>query len=205
MTEKFEVIGLNIINYLKYKTDTSERLDRLEKMLPECFTVDQFRDESQQMEERTFKYINDRLGDFQENLNSNRAELNEALVSFGKKTDDIQSETLWRIKDCEELLKVRVSDKYVNDALKSVEEKIMKFLNAGDEKVVERQVKAFKELGQTVNSNKTMLEEKLADMRKVISTYDLRIANLATIDRVQAIQTGYKDMKYNLERELEMI
>ncbi len=205
MTEKFEVIGLNIINYLKYKTDTSERLERLEKMLPKCFTVDQFRDESQQMEERTFKYINDRLGDFQENLNSNRAELNEALVSFGKKTDDIQSETLWRIKDCEELLKVRVSDKYVNDALKSVEEKIMKFLNAGDEKVVERQVKAFKELGQTVNSNKTMLEEKLADMRKVISTYDLRIANLATIDRVLAIQTGYKDMKYNLERELEMI
>lgn len=190
MTEKFEVIGLNIINYLKYKTDTSERLDRLEKMLPKCFTVDQFRDESQQMEERTFKYINDRLGDFQENLNSNRAELNEALASFGKKTDDIQSETLWRIKDCEELLKVRVSDKYVNDALKSVEEKIMKYLNAGDEKVVERQVKAFKELGQTVNSNKTMVEEKLADMRQVISTYDLRIANLATIDRVQAIQTG---------------
>jgi hypothetical protein len=35
-------------------------------------------------------------------------------------------------------LKVRVSDKFVNDALKSVEEKIMKILNAGDEKVVER-------------------------------------------------------------------
>jgi hypothetical protein len=46
MTEKFEVIGLNIINYLKFKTDTTERLDRLEKMMPKCFTVDQFRDES---------------------------------------------------------------------------------------------------------------------------------------------------------------
>ena len=45
MTEKFEVIGLNIINYLKFKTDTSDRLDRIEKMLPKCFTVDQFRDE----------------------------------------------------------------------------------------------------------------------------------------------------------------
>ena len=81
----------------------------------------------------------------------------------------------------------------------------MKILNAGDEKVVERQIKSFKELSQTVNSNKTMLEEKLSDMRKVQSTYDLRIANLATSDRVTAIQTGYKDMKYNLERELEMI
>jgi len=88
------------------------------------------------------------------------------------------------------LLKVRVSDKYVNDALKSVEEKIMKILNAGDEKVVERQAKAFKELGQIVNSNKTMFEEKIVDMRKVIGTYDVRIANLATMDRVQTIQTG---------------
>jgi len=83
-----------------------------------------------------------------------------------------------------------VSDKYVNDALKSVEEKIMKILNAGDEKVVERQAKAFKELGQIVNSNKTMFEEKIVDMRKVIGTYDVRIANLATMDRVQTIQTG---------------
>lgn len=50
-----------------------------------------------------------------------------------------------------------------------------------------------------------MFEEKIVDMRKVIGTYDVRIANLATMDRVQTIQTGQKDMKYNLERELEMI
>ena len=68
------------------------------------------------------------------------------MTDFGKKTDDIQQETLWRIKDCEELLKVRVSDKFVNDAIKSIEDKIMKILHAGDDKVVERQLKLFKEL-----------------------------------------------------------
>jgi len=81
----------------------------------------------------------------------------------------------------------------------------MKILHAGDEKVVERQAKAYKELGQQVKSNKTALEEKVDDMRKVMSTYDLRIANLATMERVTTIQTSYKDLKYNLERELEMI
>jgi len=40
MTEKFEVIGLNIINYLKFKSDTDERVNRLEKMIPKCFTTD---------------------------------------------------------------------------------------------------------------------------------------------------------------------
>jgi hypothetical protein len=43
MLEKFEVIGLNIINYLKFKTDATERIDRLEKMITKCFTTDQFR------------------------------------------------------------------------------------------------------------------------------------------------------------------
>ena len=48
------------------------------------------------------------------------------MTTFGKKTDDIQSETVWRIKDCEELLRARVSDKFVLDAIRSMEEKIGK-------------------------------------------------------------------------------
>lgn len=72
------------------------------------------------------KYINERLALFQENLNGHRAELNEAVTQFGKRVDDSKSETLWRIKDCEELLRSRVSDKYVNDAVKSIEEKIQR-------------------------------------------------------------------------------
>lgn len=43
---------------------------------------------------------------------------------FTKRVDDNQSETLWRIKDCEELLRSRVSDKYVNDSLKALEDKL---------------------------------------------------------------------------------
>ena len=70
------------------------------------------------------KYINERLGLFQENLNKNREELNEAVILFGKRVDDSKSETLWRIKDCEDLLRSRVSDKYVTDAIKSLDEKL---------------------------------------------------------------------------------
>jgi hypothetical protein len=81
------------------------------------------------MEQRTMKYINERLALFQENLNAYRTELNEAVVGFGKKTDDAKGETLWRIKDCEELLRSRVSDKYVDDAVKSLNEQISRQLS----------------------------------------------------------------------------
>jgi hypothetical protein len=46
------------------------------------------------------------------------------MTFFEKKVNDVEAETRWRIKDCEELLKSRVSDKYVNDAIKALDEKI---------------------------------------------------------------------------------
>ena len=57
--DKIEIVGLNIINYHKHKNDTNERLDQLEKMMPKCFTIDQFREESQLMETRILKYTNE--------------------------------------------------------------------------------------------------------------------------------------------------
>jgi len=36
-------------------------------------------------------------------------------------------------------------------------------------------------------------------------TYDGKLANLASIDKLNTVQTGYKDMKYNFERELELL
>ena len=46
MQEKMEVIGLNILNYMKFKSETDDRVTKLEKMIPKCFTTDQFREES---------------------------------------------------------------------------------------------------------------------------------------------------------------
>ena len=36
-------------------------------------------------------------------------------------------------------------------------------------------------------------------------TYDGKLANLASIEKLNTVQTGYKDMKYNFERELELL
>lgn len=64
--------------------------------------------------------------------------------------NDNASETLWKIKDCEELLRSRVSDKYVNDSIKSLDEKISKLVNFNDEKLIDRMEKSFKENGQKI-------------------------------------------------------
>ena len=55
------------------------------------------------------------------------------MTAFGKTTDDVQSETLWRIKECEELLRNRVSEKCVMDAIHSSAETIKKQINHVDD------------------------------------------------------------------------
>lgn len=64
MMDKIEVIGLNIINFHKHRSETNDRLEKLEKLIPKCFTIDQFREESQLMETRILKYTNEQLGTF---------------------------------------------------------------------------------------------------------------------------------------------
>ena len=38
-----------------------------------------------------------------------------------------------------------------------------------------------------------------------MASYDARLSNLASMASVEKVQQGYKDMKYNFERELELI
>lgn len=120
-------------------------------------------------------YVNEKLGNFQENLNKIKTELTDAITFFEKKVNDNQSATLWRIKDCEELLRSRVSDKYVNDAVKAVEDKLTKISQFQEEKQLERLEKTFKELGSRIITTNNFFNEKFEDLRKVVTTYDSRI------------------------------
>jgi hypothetical protein len=46
------------------------------------------------------------------------------MVKFEETVNKNEKETLWRIKDCEELLKSRVSEKFVSDTIKIVDRRL---------------------------------------------------------------------------------
>jgi protein tyrosine/serine phosphatase len=87
---------------------------------------------------------------------------------------------LWRIKECEELLRNRVSEKFVMDALHSLDEKIKNQINYNNEKNIERLEKSFKELGARVTQTNQFFNDKLDDIRKIMASYDARLSNVAT-------------------------
>lgn len=54
------------------------------------------------------------------------ARFNGKISHFENRVNEVEKNTLWKIKDCEELLKLRVNDEYVIDAVKALEDKLLR-------------------------------------------------------------------------------
>jgi len=48
------------------------------------------------------------------------------MDGLDKKIDEVEKSTTWRIRDCEDLLRSRINDTYVDDSIRLLEERLMK-------------------------------------------------------------------------------
>ena len=53
-------------------------------------------------EDRIIEFLRENMTTFQKQLDSQKAELTDLKINFGKKVDNYQSEVLWRIQNAEE-------------------------------------------------------------------------------------------------------
>ena len=65
------------------------------------------------------KEVDKRLADFEKRINNK-------VQPLEKKIGEVEQDTLWKIKDCENLLKTRVNTQFVMDAMKTAEDKIFR-------------------------------------------------------------------------------
>ena len=107
------------------------------------------------------------------------------IQDTSEKLDKTEKDTLWVIRDCQALLKTRVSDVFVNEGLQAVRESYQKELAYMEKKQIDRLEKSFQELGQRIIVQTQHSDEKFRDVHKVVSAYDHKFKNLATIDKVQ--------------------
>ena len=63
------------------------------------------------------KILNERISTTENKLQVKIDRLEEKLL-------EVEKHTLWKIKDCEDLLKSRINDTYVDDSIRKLEEKL---------------------------------------------------------------------------------
>jgi len=77
----------------------------------------------------------------------------------------------------------------VLDSIKTLDEKIGKTIIFHDDKNVERLEKSFKELGNRIIVTNNFVNDKFDDMRKQMTSFDIKLSNVATIEKLNNLQS----------------
>lgn len=67
------------------------------------------------------EFVTEQLGILQESLNQHKEQIKKTEVRFEEKVNNNQKDTLWKIKETEELMKQRISEVKVNDMCQKLE------------------------------------------------------------------------------------
>ena len=104
---------------------------------------------------------------------------------------------LWRIKDCEELLKNRVSAQELNDQIKALENRIRAKNHEENEAHTERLKKSFEHSEMRIKMNENLFMDKFNIVREQIEVVQSNTAGMATKETIDKINENEKLIKSN--------
>lgn len=105
----------------------------------------------------------------------------ETLGSWEEKLRETEKNTLWRIQDCEELLKKRVNDELLDSSLRSLEEKLRKSLGNSTENAGEAWKTEKDELERKLKESEEKFAEKIKSTRKIVKEVEEKYEFLAKL------------------------
>ena len=136
-------------------------MDLHEKLKPKA-EISYIKRKHKKFKKIVFEEFKSRTEMIMNNVKEEDDRLSIRINELDKKFAELELKTFWKLKDCEDLLKVRVNEKYVNDAIAGLEEKLRKNLeemNRGSLGKFERQLKELeKELEKIANDHNNKLK-----------------------------------------------
>ena len=115
------------------------------------------------------------------------------ISELEKKFAELEMNTGWKIKDCEDLLRVRVNEKYVMDAIQAAQEKIKKEILNSNENTFEKYEKVIRDVQFSLEKFNSDYSGKFRtlknDMKKLEEEFQNKFSN-SEID----------DLRYELEK-----
>jgi hypothetical protein len=114
-----------------FKKETAKKIEKIDGLLNSKLSMDKFNQEKialqDKIEEKVSKdTFKNKISSVEEEIRQIEQALNAKISEQEKKMADLEVNTLWKIRDCENLLKTRVNEKFVWDALSSLEVKLKK-------------------------------------------------------------------------------
>jgi len=118
-------------------------------------------------------------------------------VKFEEKVNNNQKDTLWKIKETEELMKQRISEVKVTDMCAKLEQKLSKEVRNTDSKLQDKLTVAHSQLAQAISSLEMFTQDKHKDLKNVVQE---QIDMMA--DRVNTVQFRELEKKVDTHKSL---
>lgn len=142
--QKLGLVSEKVNELMKFKFQTTENIQDIHSKLKTKAEIKYVKVKSKKLKGVLREEIKTRSEMILNHVKEEDEILNGRINELYRMMTDLEQKTLWKLKDCEDLLKVRVNEKYVMDAINGLEDKLRKNLedmNRGSLAKLERTIK----------------------------------------------------------------
>lgn len=158
--QKLGLVSEKVSELMKFKLQTQESIQDIHSKIKTKAEIKYVKVKSKKLKGVLREEIKNRSEMILNHVKEEDEILNARINELYRTMSDLEQKTLWKLKDCEDLLKVRVNEKYVMDAINGLEDKLRKNLedmNRGSLAKLERSIKELEknlEKAQNDSNNK---------------------------------------------------
>ena len=126
MSEEVKDLALDVENFDNSKKQFDHRLSYIESVCKNIVTQTEYRNDMIKYEEQILAKVAKAIDSIQEELGQNKEYVDTKASEFQDKVNESEMKTVCKIQDCEDLLKQRVSEQYLENILKTRDDKMNK-------------------------------------------------------------------------------
>lgn len=148
--ENVAALSTHILRLQDFESHTTTRLKEVQTDLDTKASVSELKKSIKSIKKKLKSKLEDKVKEINATIKHLEAALSERLAQLDKKISDVEVNTVWKLKDVEELLKVRVSEQFVWDAINSTVGKSKKDLKDISQALSDRMERMQKALEQQI-------------------------------------------------------
>ena len=124
--EKMRLVGEGLAKALREGAGMRARVTDLEEQVAARLETKAAKDKFKRRKEKFHALVADRVQAAEARTAQEQALISQKLKDMEAKMQDLKEKTLWKLEDCNELLKNRVNEQFVYEVSRSVEDRLLK-------------------------------------------------------------------------------
>ena len=119
---RFEAFGKKVKHLTEFEVNTKNEIADMKDQIKNMYTKEQVKKKIKKACSKTKKKCSEKTKELKHHVDTVDTQLDNKITSLEKRFQELEVNTVWKLKDCQDLLKTRVNEQFVWDAIKTIEE-----------------------------------------------------------------------------------